>query len=75
MKDLIRLNQVNSVVHPSTAVWIVGSSESLGTFVDQGISGNMEGSNGEGRFTRFEVVMLIAVILLIVPHALNAVTT
>ena len=33
----------------------------------------MEGPNGEGKFTKFEVRMLVSLILLIAPHVLNAV--
>ena len=68
VKNLIRLIQVFSVIRPSTAVWIKGSAETVEASVDNGI---MEGMDAEGKFTKFEVIMLIAVILLIAPHVLK----
>ena len=74
MKNLIRLIQVFSVIRPSTAAaWIKGSAETVEAPANQGTNGIMEGMDAEGKFTKFEVVMLIAVLLLIAPHALNAV--
>ena len=52
------------MIRPSTAAWIKGSAETVEASVNNGI---MEGMDAEGKFTKFEVVMLIA------PHVLNAV--
>ena len=61
------------MIRPSTAAWIKGSAETVEVSANQGTNGIMEGMDAEGKFTKFEVVMLIAVVLLIAPHALNAV--
>eukprot|EP00439_Symbiodinium_sp_Y106_P074681 s5040_g14.t1 len=72
VKNLIRLIQVLSVIRPSTAVWIKGSAEAVEAVEASVGSGIMEGMDTGRKFTVFEVVMLIAVILLIAPHVLEA---
>ena len=73
VKNLIRLIQVFSVIRPSTAVWIKASAEAVEAVEASVDNGIMEGMDAGRKFTMFEVAMLIAVILLIAPHVLEAV--
>ena len=63
VKNLIRLIQVLSVIRPSTATWVKGSAS-----VDPSTNKSME----DGKYTKFEVCMLIAVTLLVTTHIVAA---
>ena len=62
VKDLIRLIQVFSVIKPATAVWNEGEDSSV---QKSSSTDAME----EARCSKFEVTMLVMMVLLVLPHA------